>query len=347
MLPSGIAPPNAAELLQTKAMAQLLDRVRAEYDIVIIDSPPLLPVTDAALLAARADGTLIVVRHGKTRRDQLAAAVERLAQVDVDAGRHRAQRRPVGQAPVRPRRRLRRLRRATAPTRATPSRGAPGASSRSAARGSAASSDGSRGAPRGGVLRGGHRERARPVRQGDARARAPPDPPLPARRRPRRRRRAAAVRLRGRPGPGRAARAALGAAPGARAAARTSSTATRASAALFARLAPRPSRCGPPPLVVHTPHCYATERQDVSGPARLALPASSSGCWAPGPTSSPAAPSARSSWPPSCAPRARRQWVVNVTDVEPVPARVAGTGPWSRPSAGSRRSATRCSSSRR
>ncbi len=83
VLTSGVAPPNAAELLQTKAMAQLLDRVRAEYDIVIIDSPPLLPVTDAALLAARADGTLIVVRHGKTRRDQLAAAVERLAQVDV------------------------------------------------------------------------------------------------------------------------------------------------------------------------------------------------------------------------------------------------------------------------
>lgn len=83
VLPSGIAPPNAAELLQTKAMAQLLDRVRSEYDVVLIDSPPLLPVTDAALLAARADGTLLVVRHGKTKRDQLTTAVDRLAQVDV------------------------------------------------------------------------------------------------------------------------------------------------------------------------------------------------------------------------------------------------------------------------
>lgn len=83
VLPSGIAPPNAAELLQTKAMGQLLERVRADYDVVLIDSPPLLPVTDAALLAARADGTLVVVRHGKTKRDQLATAIERLAQVDV------------------------------------------------------------------------------------------------------------------------------------------------------------------------------------------------------------------------------------------------------------------------
>lgn len=83
VLPSGIAPPNAAELLQTKAMGALLDRVRADYDVVVIDSPPLLPVTDAALLAARADGTLLVVRHGRTKRDQLATAIDRLAQVDV------------------------------------------------------------------------------------------------------------------------------------------------------------------------------------------------------------------------------------------------------------------------
>jgi receptor protein-tyrosine kinase len=83
VLTSGVAPPNAAELLQTKAMAQLLERVRAEYEIVLIDSPPLLPVTDAALLAARADGTLLVVRHGRTKRDQLDTAIERLAAVDV------------------------------------------------------------------------------------------------------------------------------------------------------------------------------------------------------------------------------------------------------------------------
>jgi Mrp family chromosome partitioning ATPase len=50
---------------------------------VIIDGPPLLPVTDAALLSARADGALIVLRHGKTTRDQLSHAVERVEAVDA------------------------------------------------------------------------------------------------------------------------------------------------------------------------------------------------------------------------------------------------------------------------
>ena len=51
--------------------------------MVLIDSPPLLPVTDAALLAAQADGLLAVVKHGKTSRDQLRHALERVEQVDA------------------------------------------------------------------------------------------------------------------------------------------------------------------------------------------------------------------------------------------------------------------------
>jgi Mrp family chromosome partitioning ATPase len=53
--------------------------------VVILDAPPLLPVTDAALLAAQADGAIIVVRHGKTTRDQLAHAIERVEAVDAKA----------------------------------------------------------------------------------------------------------------------------------------------------------------------------------------------------------------------------------------------------------------------
>ncbi len=48
---------------------------------MILDAPPLLPVTDAALLAAQADGALVVVRHGKTTRDQLGHAIERIEAV--------------------------------------------------------------------------------------------------------------------------------------------------------------------------------------------------------------------------------------------------------------------------
>ncbi len=86
VLTSGVTPPNAAELLQSRAMASLLEQLRGAYEVVIIDSPPLLPVTDAALLASQADGALLVVRHGRTTRDQLATAADRLAQVDAALG---------------------------------------------------------------------------------------------------------------------------------------------------------------------------------------------------------------------------------------------------------------------
>ncbi|CAN5633382.1 polysaccharide biosynthesis tyrosine autokinase [soil metagenome] len=84
VLPSGVVPPNAAELVQTQAMASLIDRVRGQYDVVLVDAPPLLPVTDAALLAARADAVILVVRHGRATRDQVKLSLDRLAQVDVE-----------------------------------------------------------------------------------------------------------------------------------------------------------------------------------------------------------------------------------------------------------------------
>jgi capsular exopolysaccharide synthesis family protein len=83
VLTSGPIPPNPSELLQSRAMEKLLDELREEFEIVILDAPPLLPVTDAALLAARADGALIVTRHGKTTNDQLRHAIERLDAVDA------------------------------------------------------------------------------------------------------------------------------------------------------------------------------------------------------------------------------------------------------------------------
>ncbi len=78
---SGQLPPNPSELLQSQAMESLLVELRTRYDVVILDAPPLLPVTDAALLATRADGAVVVVSHGQTTRDQLATALERLESV--------------------------------------------------------------------------------------------------------------------------------------------------------------------------------------------------------------------------------------------------------------------------
>ncbi|MCP3420929.1 polysaccharide biosynthesis tyrosine autokinase [Nocardioides pinisoli] len=77
----GQIPPNPSELLQSQAMEAMLEDLRSRYDVVVLDAPPLLPVTDAALLATRADGAVVVVSHGRTTRDQLSTAIERLGSV--------------------------------------------------------------------------------------------------------------------------------------------------------------------------------------------------------------------------------------------------------------------------
>ncbi len=60
----GAVPPNPSELLGSQAAKNLLTELRAKYDYVIVDSSPLLAVTDSAILAAGADGALMMVRFG-------------------------------------------------------------------------------------------------------------------------------------------------------------------------------------------------------------------------------------------------------------------------------------------
>lgn len=81
VLTSGAAPPNPSELLGSLAAKKVLDELRAHFDYVVIDSSPLLAVTDAAILAAGADGVLIMARYGETKRDQLTHAVGSLTSV--------------------------------------------------------------------------------------------------------------------------------------------------------------------------------------------------------------------------------------------------------------------------
>lgn len=83
VLTSGPVPPNPSELLQSTAMEKLLSELRDRFDVVILDAPPLLPVTDAAVLSAQADGAVIVLRFGKTGKDELAQAIQRLETVDA------------------------------------------------------------------------------------------------------------------------------------------------------------------------------------------------------------------------------------------------------------------------
>lgn len=83
-LASGPIPPNPTEVLQSRAAQELFDRVSQMFDMVIIDGPPLLPVSDAAIMARDVDGAILVVRHGKTTKDQLKQAALRLNQVDAN-----------------------------------------------------------------------------------------------------------------------------------------------------------------------------------------------------------------------------------------------------------------------
>lgn len=83
-LGTGPKPPNPAEVLDTQSMRQLLHDVRSEYDTVIIDAPPLLPVADTSILVTEVDGTLLLARYGSTGREQLRLAAER---IDVVGGR--------------------------------------------------------------------------------------------------------------------------------------------------------------------------------------------------------------------------------------------------------------------
>lgn len=81
VLTSGAIPPNPSELLGSLAAKKLLSEMRSQFDYVIVDSTPLLAVTDAAILAAAADGVLIISRFGQTKRDQLTHAVGNLEDV--------------------------------------------------------------------------------------------------------------------------------------------------------------------------------------------------------------------------------------------------------------------------
>lgn len=84
VLPAGKIPPNPSELLGSKAMADLIEVFKAEFDAVIFDAPPLLPVTDAAILAKSVGGAILVVAAGRTHKNQLRGAVSALQNVGAE-----------------------------------------------------------------------------------------------------------------------------------------------------------------------------------------------------------------------------------------------------------------------
>jgi non-specific protein-tyrosine kinase len=83
LLASGTKPPNPADMLGTQKVDKVIEKLMAQADIVLFDAPPIMAVTDAAVLGAKVDGVLLVIGAGKTRRDHAERAKELLEKAKV------------------------------------------------------------------------------------------------------------------------------------------------------------------------------------------------------------------------------------------------------------------------
>lgn len=83
LLPSGELPPTPADVLSSQRMNEVISVLKARANYVLFDGPPVLAAADAALLGSKLDGVLLVVRAGRTRRDQAARAKQTLERVHV------------------------------------------------------------------------------------------------------------------------------------------------------------------------------------------------------------------------------------------------------------------------
>ena len=83
LIPSGPKPPNPADLLGSRRVDQVIASLSERADIVLIDAPPVIGVTDAAVLGAKVDGVLLVISAGNTRREHAERAKELLEKARV------------------------------------------------------------------------------------------------------------------------------------------------------------------------------------------------------------------------------------------------------------------------
>jgi non-specific protein-tyrosine kinase len=83
VLTSGPVPPNPAEILASQRMGEIVALLRSRAEYILIDTPPIIAVTDAAVLAPRVDGVILVVNAGKTKRDLAVKARDMLKQVNA------------------------------------------------------------------------------------------------------------------------------------------------------------------------------------------------------------------------------------------------------------------------
>lgn len=85
---SGTVPSNPAELLASERMRELLVALRAQYDFVLIDTPPVIPVTDAVIIGSNVEGVVMVMQAGRTQRGMVDRATELLSQAHANIVGH-------------------------------------------------------------------------------------------------------------------------------------------------------------------------------------------------------------------------------------------------------------------
>ena len=78
IITAGPVPPNPSEILTSQKMSNLLDQLKQEYDYILLDTPPILPVTDAAALSHKTDGVLLVVASDEISPNEAKLAKNRL-----------------------------------------------------------------------------------------------------------------------------------------------------------------------------------------------------------------------------------------------------------------------------
>lgn len=84
ILPSGTLPPNPAELLDSNEFEELLEFLRGNYDYIIIDTPPILPVTDPLIIGSLANKSILVINSKATSKDDVFEAKQRLDKLNIN-----------------------------------------------------------------------------------------------------------------------------------------------------------------------------------------------------------------------------------------------------------------------
>jgi capsular exopolysaccharide synthesis family protein len=79
----GVLPPNPSELLGSEKMEEFIAKLKADFDMVLFDSPPVIAVTDAAILCTKVDGAFFVISSGKANRDAIIRAKSQLEKVNA------------------------------------------------------------------------------------------------------------------------------------------------------------------------------------------------------------------------------------------------------------------------